>query len=273
MALDQIDVDQIGEAEDEMSFLEHLEELRKHIIKALLAMVIVGTVFFLFHQFIFEQVVLGPLNESFWTYKFFCSLGETFCFGPPNVDMIAVGVGQPFILSIKVSFILGFIAAFPYVFYQFWSFVKPGLMAEEVGATRGIIFICSFLFLIGVSFGYFVISPFASSFLLNYSLPGVTNTPTITSFISYMIMFTLPAGLIFELPIVVYFLAKVGVVTPEAMRKYRKHAMVGILILAAVITPPDVVTQFLIGVPLYILYELSIFVAARETKKYKKSLD
>ncbi|MEY2904922.1 MAG: hypothetical protein RJA52_938, partial [Bacteroidota bacterium] len=173
------------------------------------------------------------------------------------------GFGESFITSIKVSFIAGFILSFPYVFWEIWKFISPGLYKKEKRATRGIVLICSILFLIGVLFGYFVIAPFAVNFLAGYQIPGVENSPTLNSFITYMVMFTAPAGLIFELPIVVYFLSKIGLLTPKIMRTYRRHAIIGILILAALITPPDVVTQFLIGIPLFILYEISIFVSAK----------
>ena len=149
------------------------------------------------------------------------------------------------------------------VFYEFWSFIKPGLYPEERKYTRGIVFTCSVLFLIGVLFGYFVIAPFAINFLGSYEVFNVSNKPQLRSFLTYMVMFTIPAGLIFELPILVYFLAKVGLVTAEGMKTYRRHAIIGILMVAAILTPPDVVTQFLIGVPLFLLYEISIFIARR----------
>lgn len=282
MPLDQIDVDKMdqqsknGKPEKEMTFLEHLEELRWHIIRSLIVICVFGIVLFLMQGWVFGTVIFGPTNEDFFSYRVICDLshrvglGERMCFSPPDFSKIAIGFGEPFIMSIKVSFIMGFILSFPYVFWEFWRFIKPGLYPNERQAARGIVGICSFLFLLGVCFGYFVIAPFAVNFLAGYSIPGVQNTPTMSSFINYMVMFTAPAGLIFELPVVVYFLSKVGLVTPEIMRKYRRHSIIGILILAAVITPPDVVTQFLIGIPLFILYELSIAISARVSKKYEE---
>lgn len=282
MPLDQIDVDKMdqqtenGTPEKEMTFLEHLEELRWHIIRSLIAIVSIGIGLFLMQDWVFGTVVFGPTNEDFFSYKVICNLshavglGERMCFAPPIFTKQAIGFGESFIMSIKVSFIMGFILSFPFVFYEFWRFIKPGLYPNERKAARGMVGICSFLFLLGVSFGYFVIAPFAINFLAGYSIPGVENTPTLSSFINYMVMFTAPAGLIFELPVVVYFLSKVGLVTPEGMRKYRRHSIIGILVLAAVITPPDVVTQFLIGIPLFILYEISIAISARVNKQYQK---
>jgi sec-independent protein translocase protein TatC len=273
MALDQIDVDQLDEdSAKEMTFLDHLEELRWHIIRSLIAIVVVGVVFFIFHNWLFENIIFAPTKDSFPTYKLICSISETLCMDTLSFSKQAIKFGESFIISIKVSFVMGFFVAFPFVFREFWNFVKPGLYDKERKATRGIVIICSLLFLTGVLFGYFVISPFAINFLMGFTIPGVENSPTLSSFINYMIMFTAPAGLIFELPIVVFFLAKVGLVTPEFMRKYRKHSFIGILLLAAVLTPPDVVTQFLIGVPLYILYEVSIVIAARVTRAEEKKM-
>lgn len=277
MPLDQIDVDKMelsptGEVK-EMSFLEHLEELRWHIIRSLIAIVSMGIILFLFQRWMFDVVIFGPTRADFFSYKVICQLsnniglGDMMCFTPPDFAKIAIGFGEPFIMSIKVSFVMGFILAFPFVLWEFWKFVKPGLYDKEKKAARGMVAICSILFLLGVLFGYFIIAPFAVNFLAGYSIPGVQNTPTMSSFINYMIMFTAPAGLIFELPVIVYFLSKVGLVTPESMKKYRRHSIIGVLLLAALITPPDVVTQFLIGIPLYILYEVSILVSARVQKQ------
>lgn len=287
MALDQTDVDQydwhegelkLKEDDVEMSFLDHLEELRWHIIRSLIAIISLGIVLFVFNGWYFEHVLLGPTHKDFISYQWFCQVSETLklggalCFEPPAFKGIAVNFAESFVTAIKMSFVGGFVLAFPYVFYEIWRFVSPGLHDKEKSSTRGIVFICSSLFLLGVLFGYFIISPFAINFLLGFTIPGIENTPTLNSVISYMIMFTLPAGLIFELPIVVYFLSKIGILTPKLMRDYRRHSIIGILMLSALITPPDVVTQFLIGIPLYILYEISIIVATRTTKKYEDSL-
>ncbi|MCB0546347.1 MAG: twin-arginine translocase subunit TatC [Phaeodactylibacter sp.] len=283
MPLDQIDVDKLEEGQEplaskEMSFLEHLEELRWHIIRSLLAIVGLGIVLFIFQKWLFQEVIFGPTEPDFFSYRFVCNLshaigmGDGLCFTPPQFTKIATGFGEAFIISIKVSFVMGFILSFPYVLWEFWRFIRPGLYPKEQKAARGMVAICSSLFLIGVLFGYYIISPFAINFLAGYDVPGVQNTPTISSFINYMIMFTAPAGLIFELPIIVYFLSKVGLVTPEGMKQYRRHSIVGILILAAMITPPDVVTQFLIGIPLYVLYEVSIVVSARVNKENEEAL-
>ncbi len=263
-----------AKSKDDLSFIEHLEELRWHILKSLGAIIICGMAFFIFKDFLLS-ILMGPTRADFPTYGWMCDLsskigmGETLCLTPPNVQFQNVGTAEAFTLHITVSFMAGFIAAFPYIFYQFWQFIRPGLYEKEQVAARGVVLVCSFLFLTGVCFGYFIVAPFAISFLLDYSFGG-TNIPTTASYVSSMRMFTLPAGLIFELPIVVHFMSKVGLVTAEFMRTYQKHAFVIILIVASILTPPDVITQFLIAIPLFILYQLSIFIARRNEKKYAK---
>lgn len=280
MPLDQIDVgDDYYKGDEspqalpsggkEMSFLDHLEELRWHIIRSLIAIVAVGITLFLLKDFVFGTVIFGPKNQDFLSYRLICALsnavglGDGMCFTPVAFTLETVDLGEQFLTHIKASFILGFIVAFPYVFFEFWRFISPGLYEKERKAVRGIVFICSFLFFLGVSFGYFVISPFAVNFLAGYQIADVATAPRLSSFVNYMIMFTAPAGIIFELPIVVYFLAKIGLVTASMMRSYRRHAIVIILMVAAIITPPDVVTQLLIGIPLFVLYEISIVIAKR----------
>ena len=270
MPLDQVDVDKMELVQKEMSFLDHLEELRWHIIRALIAVGVVGILLFLFYRIIFEYVIFGPARPEFITYRLICQASEALCFTPPAIPTQAIGFGESFIMAIKTSFIMGIIVAFPYIFWEFWRFIRPGLYDKEQKATRGIVVICSLLFLTGVLFGYFIIAPFAVNFLMGFTIPGVQNTPTLSSFLNYMIMFTAPAGMIFELPIVVYFLSKVGLLTPEFMKKYRRHSFIIILLLAAVVTPPDVVTQFLIGIPLYILYEISIVISRRVNNRMEE---
>lgn len=256
-----------SEEEGEMGFLEHLEELRWHIIRSLGAIVILAIVFYIFESWVFNNIIFWPKQESFLTYRFFCGISEATCFQPPVFGLQVKELGEQFFTSLKVCMSLGFIVAFPYIFWEFWQFLKPGLYPGEQKAARGIVFYCSFLFIAGALFGYFVISPFAIKFLVGYNLSSeIIIDPTLASYVSYLTMFTIPTGIVFELPIVVYFLSKIGLLTPDFMRKYRKHALVVILILASVITPPDVTSQFLIGVPLFFLYEISIHISRRVEK-------
>ncbi len=264
-------IKQIGEAQKEMSILDHLDELRKHLFRAIVAIMAVAIVMFLFKDFTFDYLILGPKSPDFFTYRFFCQLSESLCFSPPDFQLITREMGETFVTHLKISFYLGLIIAFPYVFYQFWLFLKPGLYPNEQKAASGIVVTCSILFILGVLFGYFIIAPFAVTFLINYTINGVTNSPTLTSYVSYLIMFTIPTGIVFELPIVIYFLSKVGIMTPKLMKTYRKHAFVIILLIGAIITPPDPMTMFMISAPIYALYEISIFISSRVEKKLKKA--
>jgi sec-independent protein translocase protein TatC len=276
MALDQVDVDKLEEQESsgkEMSFLDHLEELRWHILKSLSAIAILGVVLFIFQEWMFNTIIFGPTKGDFITYRALCALskslglGETICFTSPEFKMQATTFGEPFVTSIKVAFWMGLVIAFPLILREIWKFISPGLYDKERNAARGMVTICSALFLLGVLFGYFVLAPFSIRFLVGYTIPGVTNIPTMSSYLNYLIMFTIPIGLVFELPVVVYFLARIGLITGNDMRSYRRHAIVVILIVAGIITPPDVVSQMMVTIPLYILYEVSIVIAKRVAPK------
>jgi len=279
MPLDQVDVDKLGPdnlpeitEEKEMSFLDHLEELRWHIVRSVASIFVFGIITFLAKDFVFNILIAGPKSDWFPTYRMLCGMTDGLCFTPPKFDLITVGLGESFIVHLKASFFLGLTISFPYIFWEMWKFIKPGLYSNEKQAARGMVFICSFLFLLGVCFGYFVVAPVAVSFLAGYDV-GAISTVSITSYVNYLTMFTLPVGIIFELPVLVYFLAKVGLISAAFMRKYRRHAIVLILVLAAFITPPDVVTQFLIGIPLFFLYEISIIIAKRMEAKRKKEAE
>jgi len=253
----------------EMTFLEHLEHLRWHIIRALVSVVVFAVIVFLSRDFVFDTIIFGPRNENFPTYRFFCNLIDVLCV-PPEFTLQAFKVEEKFVTHLKVSIILGIVISFPYIFWELWRFIKPGLYEKEQKVARGVVGVCSALFLTGILFGYYVISPFALTFLTGYELSDIPSQPTITSYVNMMAMFTLPAGITFELPMVIYFLSKVGLVTPEFLRKYRRFAVVIILVLAAIITPPDVITQFLIGIPLYVLYEISIIISKRVVANMEK---
>ncbi len=270
MALDQIDVDKLEEEKGkEMSFLEHLEELRWHIVRSGIAVVLFGVLAFIGGEKFFDFIMNGPRKPDFWTYQLICSISETLCFSPPKFELQAVQFGEEFLVHFKFALLIGLTLGFPYIFWEFWRFIRPGLYPHEKKAARGVVLVCSMLFVTGVLFGYFIVSPFAVTFLAGYNL-GAVNMPSISSYVNYMTMFTLPAGVVFELPVVIYFLTKIGLVTPSFLKSYRRHAFIVILILAAIITPPDVITQFLIGIPLYFLYEVSIIISKRVIAKQEK---
>lgn len=263
---------------NQMSFLEHLEELRWRVIRALAAVVLVAILAFIFKGFVFDHVILAPKNVDFITYRFFCvlsnSLGldDSLCltttFQLQNIDMS----GQ-FTSHILVSVVAGIVVSFPYVFYQFWSFLAPGLKDAEKKTARGAVVATSLLFFLGVTFGYFLIAPLSVQFLGNYSVSEqVENIIRLNSFINTVTMTSLAGGLVFQLPVVVYFLAELGLVTPKTLRQYRKHAIVGVLILSAIITPPDITSQMLVTLPLLVLYELSIHIAKIVTRRRERKL-
>ena len=253
----------------EMGFFDHIEVLRWHIVRSILSIVVLGIVFFLNPKFTFEKLVLGPKNENFLTYRLIKKLIPDY--GPPKFDLLTREMGEQFFVHLKVSFWMGLICSFPYIFWEFWRFLKPGLYDNEKKAVRGIVFYCSILFFTGVCFGYFIIAPLAVTWLASYSVGvDVISAPTLASYVGYMTMFTIPTGIIFELPIIFYFLGKVGLVSSAFLRKYRRHSIVIIFIVAAVVTPPDVVTQILIAFPVLFLYEISIFLVRKQEKQHLK---
>lgn len=254
---------------NEMSFFEHIEELRWHLFRAVISILVVTVIVFLLKNFVFQEVILGPTSPDFITYQLFCEYLPSICFYPQPLQVITRDIQEQFLSHIKVSLWLGFIVSFPYVLFEVWRFIKPGLYKKEIQAARGMVFICSFLFLSGVSFGYFIITPIAITFLSTYSVsPDIANTTTLNALVNSITMFTIPVGLIFETPIVLYFLAKIGLVSSDFLMQYRKHAIVVIIIVAAIITPgPDVFSQMLVAIPLYLLYEVSIIVVKRIDKE------
>jgi len=264
--------------EKEMSFLDHLEELRWHLIRATLAIVIMASIAFLFKEFIFDVILFGPKKASFPTYQLLCKsaqfLGlDSFCFTELPFRVQSRTMAGQFSAHIWTSITAGFIIAFPYVLYEFWKFVSPGLHRNEKRSARGFIFIASLLFFMGVLFGYYVITPLSINFLGTYQVSDqVFNDFDLSSYIGLVRACAISAGLIFELPIVIYFLTKIGLVTPEILRKYRKFALVIVLIISAVITPPDIASQVIVSIPVLILYEVSIFISKGVVKRQQKQL-
>lgn len=262
---------------NEMSFLDHLEELRWHLIRIVLAIVIVGTVAFLFSRFIFDEIIFAPLEMSFPTYDFLCktanfiNIETTFCGEKiPLILQNRTMAGQ-FSADIWTAILGGFIISFPYVIFELWRFISPAMHQKERKHSRGFIIISSFLFFLGVLFGYYIICPLSINFLANYSISTkVDNQIDIGSYIGLVRASVLASGLIFELPIIIYFLTKVGLVTPEFLRKYRKYALVIVLILSAIITPPDIASQIIVAIPILVLYQVSIYISKLVIKGQRK---
>lgn len=260
--------------EQEMSFLDHLEELRWHIIRSLLAVVIAAGVAFLAKGFIFDFLLFGPSKGDFWSYQMLCKLSQFvgidggFCGEKLPFTIQSRTMGGQFSAHVWTSITAGFIIAFPYVIYEVWKFVSPAMHSNERKHAKGFIFITSILFFIGVLFGYYVVTPLSINFLGKYQVSEVVlNEFDLSSYISLVRASVLATGLIFELPILIYFLTKVGVVTPQFLKTYRKYALIIVLIISAIITPPDIVSQIIVAVPVLILYEISILISKIIYKK------
>jgi sec-independent protein translocase protein TatC len=265
--------------EKEMTFLDHLEELRWHVMRAALAIVILTVLAFIYVPWIFENIIFAPAKLDFPTFKYLCQLGnflnaeESLCVKELPFKVQSRNMTGQFMMSITASFVIGLIAAFPYVVWELWSFIRPGLQTTERKFSRGAVSVISFLFLLGVFFGYYLLSPMTIWFLATYTISNViSNEFDITSYVSTISGLVLGCGLLFQFPMVVYFLSKIGIVTPDLMRKYRKHSIVGILFIGAIITPSaDPFTLTLISLPLYLLFEISIFTSAVVVRRKRRA--
>ncbi|MBF0695091.1 MAG: twin-arginine translocase subunit TatC [Flavobacterium sp.] len=259
---------------DSMSFIDHLEELRWLLIRCSIAIVIMAAVTFFFSGFIFDEIIFGPTSPQFVTYRFFCDLSQSLGFE----DAICV-TEMPFIIQntdmegqvsilVWVCITAGFILSFPFILYQIWKFVAPALYDKERKNAQIFLVIASLLFFIGVLFGYFVIVPMSVNFFATFTVSDIIkNEFNLQSYISLIKTSVVATGLFFELPVVIFFLAKLGLVTAEFLRKYRRYAIVIVLIVAAIVTPPDVVSQIIVTIPMLIIYEASIYIAAYVNKK------
>ncbi|MBI2967592.1 MAG: twin-arginine translocase subunit TatC [Bacteroidetes bacterium] len=258
-----------------MSFLDHLEVLRWHLVRSVVALVIFMILVFINKQILFDYILLAPKSTNFITYRLLCRLsewlniGETMCVKEIPYNLINIDITGQFMTHIYTSAIGGFVLAFPYIFWEIWRFVRPALYTTEQKYTQRIVLSASALFLTGILFGYFVLAPMSILFLGSYQVSEqVSNQINLNSYVSLLSMMTLISGVIFELPLLTFILAKLGILTAAFMRKYRRHAIVVIFIFAAIITPsPDVTSQILVAIPLLILYEASIVVARTVEKR------
>ncbi|WP_439505095.1 twin-arginine translocase subunit TatC [Sediminibacterium sp.] len=271
-----------GEKE-EMSFIDHLEELRGHIIRSVLSILVMALIIFIYRKWIFENIIRGPVNKDFVSYKALCDfshwlgIGESLCMPPVDVLMQSTKFSGQFVSAVSMAVVGGIILAFPYIFWEFWRFVKPALKEKEVKNTRFIIFWVSFFFFCGAAFGYFLLAPFTFNFLAGFQLGTenmIVTIPTFSDYLDNLTNIILGCGLAFELPVLAYILTQIGIITPSFLRATRKYAVVIILIVAAFITPsPDWISQLIVFIPLFLLYELSILVSARVFKKLEKEED
>lgn len=257
----------------EMSFLQHLEEFRWHLVRSILAIVLFAVLAFIFKDILFDKIILAPKSPGFFTNRMFCLLGnlihvEKLCINSKPFQVINIQMAGQFMTHIMISILSGIIVAFPYIFWEFWCFLKPALYRKEKSHAQGAVFYSSVLFMLGVLFGFYLICPLSVHFLGSYTVSEqVLNQINLRSYISTVASVTFASGIIFELPIIVYFLTKVGLVTPEFLRKYRRHSIVVILLLSAIITPPDIFSQVLVCLPLLVLYEIGIRISKGIIKK------
>jgi len=254
---------------NEMTFLEHLEELRWHIIRSVAAILVIAITAFVFRRIIFDIIILAPKTPDFFTNRMFCKFGTlvnvpALCINRNEFEIININMAGQFTTHILVSIIAGVILSFPYIFFEFWIFLKPALYQKEKRHATGAVFYSSLLFILGILFGYYLITPLSVHFLGSYKVSDqVANQINLISYISTISSVTLASGIIFELPIMVYFLTKIGLLTPQFLRKYRRHSVIVILALSAIITPPDIFSQVLVCVPLLLLYEIGIGISKR----------
>ncbi len=259
-----------------MSFTDHIEELRWHLIRSLAAIIFCAILVFINIEWVFTEVILGPAHKDFISYQWLCELGrvinvDVLCLGDLSIKFQNTQLSGQFMMSFSSSFTIGFILAFPYVFWEFWKFIKPALKPGELKYARGIVFWSSLLFFLGVGFAYLIIAPFTINFFANYQLsPDFENIITISNYYDTMVDLVIGMGIVFELPVVVFFLSRIGLLTAKMMREKRRYAIVIIMILAAVITPPDWFSIWLVTVPLLVLYEAGILISERVGKQRAK---
>lgn len=261
----------IMEKEKNMSFLDHLEELRWRLVRSAIAIVIVAVAIWFFMEWILDNVFLSMRSPDFPTFRAMCNFFGV-CVESIPIQMQSTTLTGQFSYAIMMSIMGGMVVSFPFIFYQIWSFVKPGLKQNERGVAKGIVLYVSILFFIGILFGYFIVAPLCVQFFGNFQISkDINNIFTINSYMSTVLSTVFYSGLLFLLPVVTYIFTKLGVVNSDFLKKYRKHAIVGILILSALITPPDLISQVIVGIPIVLLYEIGVLVAKRVEKRAKRA--
>ena len=256
----------------DMTFLEHLEVLRWHLIRSIVAIVVFSTIAFIYKDIIFDKIILAPKNSDFITNQWLCSIGNwlnipVLCINAKPFQIINIKMAGQFTSHINISLVAGLIIAFPYVFWEIWRFIKPAFYDNEKKHARGAVLTSSLLFIAGVLFGYYLIVPLSVNFLGSYTISNqILNQINLNSYIGTLTSIVLASAIAFELPIVIYFLSKLGIISSTFLKRYRKHAIIIILIVAAIITPPDVFSQVLVSFPLYLLYEVGIVISKKIEK-------
>lgn len=275
MALDQVDVDEIDSKQKNMGFFDHIDELRSRLVKIAYLIIIATIAAFVYVDVLFDKIIMAPFTAGFWGYKFFCKAGrmimndDALCWDPPPLMMQSMQVQGQFVSAFKIALVAGFVISFPFVVRQLWLFVKPALNKREVRRVQRSLFVVSLLFFTGVLFAYFLLVPVATNFLLSFSLSDkIQNVITISSVTGFVTFMSLATGLVFELPVLIYILTSIGLISSDFLKKYWRYAAVVIFIIAGIATPsPDVFSQLLLGIPLMSLYVLGIFIAKRVEKR------
>lgn len=265
--------------EAEMSFFDHLDVLRGHLIRASIAIVVFAIAAFSYYSFIFDEVIMGPGRVDFWTYRMMCAavekfhLSSEFCVTKLNFIIINTQLGGQFTLQLNSSLMIGIVLGFPYLLFEIWRFVKPALHEIERNSATGFVFWASLLFIVGLLFGYYVVSPLSINFLANFEVSKIiNNTITIDSYFSIIATLSIGSAITFELPTIIFILSKLGIMTPQFMRSSRRYSTVLILVIAAVVTPtPDLVIMLTVSLPLFLLYEISIYISAIVERNKKKA--
>lgn len=265
--------------EKEMSFWDHLEELRWHLVRSIAAVLVLAIVAFIFKDFIFNKVILAPMREDFFTTRLLCSFADyvnvsALCLDNSKLEIINIRMSGQFLTHMYISVMSGIVLAFPYILHEIWKFIEPALKTNERKYSGGAVLVCSILFLTGVLFSYFLIVPLTINFLGTYQVSeAVANNVSLSSYISTVVSVSLSVGIVFELPVFVFFLAKAGILSPDFLKKNRKYTLVILLVLSAIITPPDIFSQVMVVIPLLGLYELSIVIAKRIYKKKEEVVE
>jgi len=262
----------------EMTFWDHLEELRWHIIRSFAAILLLAVLSFIARDLIFDTIILAPKDSSFITNRLLCKLADIIsvnglCIDNLSLQIINISMSGQFLIHMYISIIAGLIAAAPYVIWELWAFIRPALKRNEKKYSRGAVVVMSFLFYLGVLFSYFLIVPLTVNFLGTYQVSEfVENHISLRSYIKTVVSLSFSVGVVFELPVAVFFLTKVGVLSPSFLKKNRKVAIVIVMILAAIITPADIFSQIMVALPLLGLYEISILVSKRIYKRQQMDL-
>lgn len=260
-----------------MNFLDHVEALRWHIIRSFIAIVIAAVIVFTKVEWVFDHIILGPAHDDFIAYKWFCNLGKllhykSFCLDKIRMEFQNTEVAGQFMMSMSVSMMAGFILAFPYIIWELWRFIRPALHTTEVQYAKGIVFWCTFLFFTGVVFSYYIVVPYTINFFGNYQLsPLFKNIITIDNYYSTLSNLILAMGVVFELPVLVYFLSRIGIITPQLMRTQRRYAILVLFIISEIITPPDMFSCLFVFIPLYFLFEISVLISGKVVKDKLKN--